>query len=274
MPEDLAPEDLEVAIAAAHKGGALAAEHFGTDFKSWKKDGGDPVTEIDLAVNAILEETLRGARPSYGWLSEETKDDQSRLSAQRVWVVDPIDGTRAFMKGRAEFCVSIACVEAGEVLTAVLYDPIAKATYTASKGGGAWLGESRLQVSETSDALTSRLVLEEDFARHRLWPQPWQPASCIRPNSMALRLAFVATGAHDLTLAVSAKQDWDIAAADLILREAGGRMTDQHGGALRYNKTSTRHPVLVGAAPGVHDFTCAQVRGLIQNYQAEQAAQQ
>ncbi|MEO0410878.1 MAG: 3'(2'),5'-bisphosphate nucleotidase CysQ [Pseudomonadota bacterium] len=274
MPDAALAADLKTVIAAAKAGGALAAKHFKTTIKIWDKAKGDPVTEIDLAVNDLLETALRSARPSYGWLSEETKDTPQRLSAKRAWVVDPIDGTRAYIKGLPEYCISIACVEDGQPLLGVLYDPSADKTYAALAGGGAQLNGTPITVSDWSDTLTSRMIMAQDMAEHRLWPKPWHPRALVRPNSMALRLGWVASGAYDLTIALSDKQDWDIAAADIILSEAGGHLTDHHGKVRRYNQANTSHPFVVGAAPGVHTEACAQIRGLVANYQAEQAAQQ
>lgn len=262
-------EDLALAAAAAKAGGALAAEHFGKAVKTWDKSDKTPVCEIDIAVNDLIERQLRAARPSYGWLSEETKDNDARLSAKRLWVVDPIDGTHAYLKGKPEYCVSIACVEDGRPIVAALYDPSADAMFTAVHGQGAQRNDIRIQVSDWDDAVTARLILDKTMAEHAYWPQPWQPRSLVRPNSMALRLAWVATGDHDLTMALSAKRDWDIAAADLILREAGGRMTDEQGEELTYNEPEPSHPFLVGAAPGVHEAACAQMRGLIETYRAK-----
>lgn len=268
MSKDL-KADLQLAVDAARAGGELAAQNFGRDMRVWEKAKGDPVSEIDIAVNDLIAQQLRSARPSYGWLSEETKDNTDRLDKQRLWVIDPIDGTRAYIKGRPEYCVSIACVEAGRPVVAALYDPSANEMYTAMAGGGAWRNDVPLRASTHSDALTARLVLAPDMAGHAYWPQPWAPRSLVRPNSMALRIAWVATGEHDLTMALSTKQDWDLAAADLILSEAGGRMTDQDGTALNYNAPSTGHPFVVGGAPGVHDVACAQLRGLIATYRAK-----
>jgi len=256
-------------MTAARNGGALAAKHFRTDIRVWEKAKGDPVSEIDLAVNDLLEQHLRSARPSYGWLSEETKDNAARLQAKRLWVVDPIDGTRAYIKGRPEYCVSIACVQDGKPIVAALYDPSADAMFTAIAGQGAQRNDAPIHASDWDDALTARLVLGKDMAQHDYWPQPWAPRSLVKPNSMAMRLAWVATGDHDLTFGIGEKQDWDLAAADLILREAGGLMTDEHAQLLTYNAPSTGHPFVVGGAPGVHDAACAQLRGLIATYRAK-----
>lgn len=266
--------DLELAAKAAKAGGALAAKHFKQSVKTWNKDDASPVSEIDLAVNDLIERELRSARPSYGWLSEETKDNSARLDAKRLWVVDPIDGTRAYIDGKPEYCVSIACVENGKPIVAALYDPSADELFLAVTGQGATKNETPLQVSAHDDALTAHLILDKKMSQHEYWPKPWTPRSLIRPNSMALRLAWVATGKHDLTMALSKKQDWDIAAADLIVREAGGCMTDEAGGQLIYNEPDCSHPFIVGSAPGVHEEACQQLRGLIAIYRAKHPEQE
>lgn len=267
-------DDLRLAVEAAKAGGALAAKHFRTEVHAWEKGADGPVSEVDIAVNDLIEAHLRTARPTYGWLSEETKDNDERLSAERLWVVDPIDGTRAYLSGLPEYCISIACVEHGRPICAALYDPSADAMYTAQRGGGAHLNGAVMSVSGWAEPLTSKLILAQDMTESELWPQPWAPRALTRPNSMALRIAWVASGAYDLTMALSEKQDWDLAAADLILAEAGGTITTHHGEPLTYNTPTTGHPFVVAATPAVHDTACAQVRGLIANYQARQAHSQ
>jgi myo-inositol-1(or 4)-monophosphatase len=211
------------------------------------KEGGSPVTEADHAVDAFLKARLGALLPEAGWLSEETADTDERLARRRVFIVDPIDGTRAFMHGDTRWGVSIALVEAGEPVLGVLHMPARGDIYAAARGGGARRNDAPIRVSSRAnldDALVAgpRSTLDamaRDGLRIRVEP---------RIPSLAYRLARVAEGSLDVGVASTNACDWDIAAADLILHEAGGRLTDIQGSRPRYNRRSTRHGLL-GASP-------------------------
>ena len=237
---------------AVRDGGDLALSFYKGEFRSWTKGANDPVTEADLEVNELLRQRLRDARPDYGWLSEETEDDKSRLTASKFWVVDPIDGTRAFAKGKPHFSISVALVTEGQPVIGVVLNPATDELFEARRGGGATLNGRPIHVSARREIEGCRMAAHPPMFRHKAWPEPWPPMEFIERNSVAYRIALVACGAADAVLALSAKNDWDLAAAHLILEEAGGLFTAHDGSEIRYDGPSTRQRSLAGANPALH----------------------
>jgi len=253
LPEVEYSEDLNIMKKLAREGGALARDLAGANLKSWDKSPGDPVSEADLAVNNLLKAGLLDHRPDYGWLSEESQDDEQRLTKSRLWVVDPIDGTRAFIQGKAEYSISIAMVENGEAVLGCLYDPCRDILYHAQKGCGAYANDKGIKTSDRSSLKGARIVAADDFLNSKLWPRPWPEITSDNPNSIALRLAWVAEGIRHAAFTLRPKNDWDLAAAGLILEEAGGRLTNHRGERLIYNKPTPVHPTLLACCPGLHE---------------------
>ena len=249
MPEAdaaVVADDLDLIANAAREAGEIAMRHFKRDPEVWLKDGRSPVSQADFDVDRFLRETLTRARPGYGWLSEETVDTDHRLSTLRTFVVDPIDGTRAFLDGRSTWCVSIAVVESGQSLAGVLECPAKGETYSAGRGGGATRNGRPIAVREPGPELAvagPKSMIDalppEDRARTR--PYPYVP-------SLAYRVALVAAGAIDATFVKPNSHDWDIAAADLILGEAGGAILDMSGERPRYAGTRLVHDALVAGS--------------------------
>lgn len=245
---------------AAREAGAVAMRFFLTDHKQWSKaHDNTPVTEADIEVNDLLHKRLGTARPSYGWLSEETEDDSSRLTQERVWVVDPIDGTRAFAKGKPHFVISVALVEEGRPVLGVLFNPATDEFFEAKEGHGAFLNGAPIHVSGASTIEGCRMAAFAPMFKHPAWSEPWPEMEILERNSVAYRVALVASGAADAALALNGKSDWDLAAADIILHEAGGRMTAHDGTTFYYNRHSTRHPSLLAAGPALHEAIFAKV---------------
>lgn len=244
-------EDFRLICNVVRAAGSIAMEYFGKDPRSWEKAKGEPVSVADLAVNQFLSEQLRDARPEYGWLSEESEDEPDRLEKERVWVVDPIDGTRAFLRGDTDFAVAVALLEANQPVAGVVYAPATGDFFAAVKGNGAQLNGMPLSIDRQPDLEGMRMLGEESFFySKRLWPIPWPKMQFRRINSFALRLAFIADSRCDGAITIRPKADWDLAAADLILSEAGGRCVDNRGAALKYNRAVPMHPIIVaGAAP-------------------------
>jgi myo-inositol-1(or 4)-monophosphatase len=246
--------ELELARMAAVAAGDLALSHFGADCRSWYKGPGQVVTEADLAVDALLHDMLRGARPDDGWLSEERVDDRSRMRCRRVWMVDPIDGTRAFAEGVPQFAISIALVEGGEPLLGVVLNPATGERFEASRGGGAWLNGQRLSVSTCTALADAKLLSSRTEMKRRHWPSMIPEARFTAIGSLAYKLALIAGGRFDGLVSLRASHDWDIAAAQLIVGEAGGRMTDATGRAIVLNQGIPRHAGLaVAATLSLHD---------------------
>lgn len=265
MPEhDLttagAVEDLPLLRDAAREAGIIAMRYFGNNPQVWLKGGTSPVSEADHAADAYLRETLLSARPDYGWLSEETADDPARLSARRTFVVDPIDGTRGFLEGQRTWCVSVAVVEQGRTLAGVLECPATEETYWALPGEGAFRNGQCISVRKPADMAEISgpkplidLLPAEWLAR--LKRAPYSP-------SLAYRLAMIANGALDATFVKPNAHDWDIAAADLILREAGGRLLDRHGRAPLYAGEVIRHGALAAGSGELLAVLAGVIAGL------------
>ncbi|MCC5994971.1 MAG: 3'(2'),5'-bisphosphate nucleotidase CysQ [Oceanicaulis sp.] len=243
-----AEDDRQLIARAARDAGQLALAFRARGLKSWDKTRGDPVSEADLAADALLKERLIPARPDYGWLSEETADDSSRLSAARSFVVDPIDGTRAFLKGRPEFVVSIAVIEDGAPLAAAIYDPSTERLWDAVRGAGARLNGRPVRISN-HDAIAGARLLGDPG---KLTALRDLGATAATVNSAALRLALAASGLFDGVVAVRPKWDWDLAAGHLLITEAGGLITDRTGAALRYDRDTPRQPAPLAAGPALH----------------------
>jgi myo-inositol-1(or 4)-monophosphatase len=242
------PDDLDLLEAACRAGGEIARRRFQEGCKSWSKQGGSPVTEADLEVDAYLRRTLTAARADYGWLSEESVDDRTRLDHETLFIVDPIDGTVAFLKGRAHFTVCAAIVRDGVPVAGVVYNPLLDHLYKAKTGGGAFCNAEPIHVS-ACHGLNGCAMLGD---RSMLTQPPWPQMRVETRNSVAYRVTLVADGSFDATVSLSAKRDWDLAAADVILREAGGQITDRQGRALVYNGPDAVQPSMVAAGPRLH----------------------
>ena len=253
--------DLELIAGAALEAGELALAYLrdGT-VETTAKAGGSPVTNADIAVDRLLKERLLGARPDYGWLSEETVDDSSRLQARRTFVVDPIDGTLAFIRGRPWWAVSIAVVEDGQPVAGVLNAPAVGEVYAAEAGGGAVLNGLPILAGDRAELEGAAMLSDLKTIRHPGWADPWPEMRVESRNSVAYRMALTAAGAFDAVLALSSKCDWDLAAADLIAREAGAVCTDHRGRPFAYNQASVTKPSLICAGPALHRLILARVR--------------
>lgn len=248
MPE----RDLPLLEDSVRAAGAIAREIFARSCETWSKSDGSPVTEADLAVNSYLTGALRGARPEYAWLSEENEDDHSRFIAPRVFVVDPIDGTLAFVKRRPHFTISVAVVEAEQPVSACVYNPITDECYTAAAGTGAWLNGKRIHVTAKDSLDGCRILLSKKTLSDPRWNAPWPDMHIENPNSIAYRVCLVAAGTFDAGLTLASLHDWDLAAADLVLREAGGVLTSIEGEAPRYNQKNALQPSAMAAGPQLH----------------------
>ncbi len=255
MPDADAAADLTLLAAAAREAGEIALRWFRRDPTVWEKAGGSPVSEADLAADRHLSERLRGARPDWGWLSEETTDGPERLARSRVFVVDPIDGTRAFLRGEAEWAVSVAVVEAGRPVVAALYQPATDTLWTAVVGGGAHRNGTPIRVSDRHDFAGCRIAAPRKYLESREL-RGIRFASRAFVPSLALRLTHVADDRVDVAYGTGNAHDWDLAAADLLVQEAAGRLTSFDGEPIRYNRAVPRHPPLGAAVPALHDEAC------------------
>lgn len=240
----IAQEAGDLAMSYIHKGGAEA----------WNKTSGGPVTEADLAVNRLCAKELLTARPDYGWLSEETKDDPEARQKSRVWVVDPIDGTRAYMAGTGDWCIGLAVVEEGEAVAGVVYAPALGQFYDARRGVGARRNGTPIRVSARSEEAGTRLITNEGMIGHPGWREPWPEVHLARPkpNATLLRLAFVAAGDWDAAMVLAEKADWDLAAGAVLVTEAGGQVTTHSGERLVFNRTVPAQRSVVASGNALH----------------------
>jgi myo-inositol-1(or 4)-monophosphatase len=249
--------------SAVREAGALALQMFRGRLVSWTKGASSPVSEADLAVDALLRDRLLAIRDA-GWLSEETEDDPARLQRAEVWVVDPIDGTRAYLAGLPDWVIAAALVRAGRPLVAALYAPVSDELFLSTAGGGATLNGTPIAAS-TGDHLAGATFSGAKRRLDSLAAVEPRITTVPRIPSLALRLARVATGALDGTFAAANSHDWDLAAADLLVHEAGGLITTLTGQSLIYNRPDPVHGALVAAGRARH----ALLLGLIRDRLAE-----
>jgi myo-inositol-1(or 4)-monophosphatase len=251
---------IEQAVRAA---GEIARRYYGGAYKWWSKNKGEPVTEADLEIDRYLHDTLLAARPAYGWISEE---GESRECAERLFMVDPIDGTAAFLKERPHFSISVALLEHGKPVNGVVFNPIKDECFTARLGGGSRLNGQKLHVSACPSLESCRILAAKDLFAHPAWSMPpnlpWPAMQIEQRNSVAYRMALVAAGVFDAALVLSSKHDWDVAAGDLIVREAGGKVTGHDGAPLRYGGTADLQRSMVCAGPALHAVLLERLRHL------------
>ena len=248
--------ELELALRAARVAAELTLRSFGGTHEVTHKSPGQPLTAADLEANAAIEEILRGARPDYGWLSEETADRPARLERERVWVVDPIDGTRSFIAGYPEYSISIALVETGRPLLGVVAVPPTHDVFWAVEGGGAFRqradGTARVRLRVVEPGAEVRVLASRSEIRAGEFdglPGGWALVPC---GSTANKMARLAAGAGDVFVSRGPKSEWDVCAGALIVHEAGGRVTDLGGHAIGYNRPDPAVRGVVVATPGLH----------------------
>ena len=259
-----ADEDLALISKAVREAGKIAKDAFdANESKAWDKADSSPVTDADIAVNDYLDKTLRSARPGYGWLSEETKDDHSRHACPRSFVVDPIDGTRAFIERTPNFTVSVAVIEKGKAIAGVVFNPLKDEFYAASIGGGATLN-GNLITSGDSDKIDGITMIGYPRKFRR---SGFPDMNCRIINSMAYRMVLVASGEADAALAFTPKSDWDIAAATLIVSEAGGKVTNLRGETPEFDGPTTSGLGVICAGPNLHALLLAQVKPIIAQFE-------
>jgi myo-inositol-1(or 4)-monophosphatase len=254
--------DLALLEAAAAAAAAIALRRFGRPQEVRDKPGGlGPVTEADLEIDRMLRAELVAARPDYGWLSEESADAPARLDAERVFVVDPIDGTRAFIAGQRAWAHALAVVERGRVVAGVVQLPALERTYAAAAGGGASLNGSPIATADRAELDDARVLA----SAAQLDPRHWRGGAPrlerhMRP-SLAYRLCLAAEGRFDAMLTFRDAWEWDVAAGDLIAREAGAVVSDRTGAPTRYNNSHPQVPGLIVAGPALHAAILARVAG-------------
>jgi myo-inositol-1(or 4)-monophosphatase len=245
--------------AVMREAGALAHKTAQGAFRHWTK-GKDrsPVSEADIAVNNLLHERLTTLAPGAGWLSEET-EERPASTVSLIWIVDPIDGTRAFISGRADWSISAALVDGGKPVVAALYVPVSDELFLAGRGAGATLNGAPIRASG-GNALRGAKIAGPKRYLERFSSLADGTQAQPKIHSLALRLTRVAQGALDVAFASSGSHDWDLAAADLLVHEAGGALTDFTARPLKYNGSQAVHDALIAAGRARHDALVGLVR--------------
>ena len=251
VTREMLARDAVLLTDAVREAGALALSLFRTELKNWTKGASSPVSEADIRVNDLLESRLRSATPDHGWLSEESVDDDKRLGKRLTWIVDPIDGTRGYLAGREDWCVSVALVEDATPLLAAVFVPVSDEFFFAVRGQGATLNGAPVAAATGTELDFSRVAGPKPLVE-RLNASSGEIVLHPRIGSLALRLCRVAQGSLDAAFAGGQSRDWDLAAANLIVQEANGNMTALSGDAILYNRREVTHGVLVAAGRDRH----------------------
>ena len=232
--------DLKLAINASLKAGEIIMQYYCDDYEIKEKGYHNPVTTADNEADSYLKSTLMSARPQYGWLSEETVDSKERLHKEKVWIVDPLDGTKEFIEGVPQFVVSIALVEKGIPIIGVLHNPVTKETFHAAKGEGAYLDEDQYRCS-IKDSTTDMVILNSrSETRRGLWEPYKKHFKELRPiGSVAYKMGLTAIGKADIFATLRPKNEWDICAGTCLINEAGGTVINLNGKQITFNNQKT-----------------------------------
>ena len=234
-------EQLQVAQDAAEAAGKMVLNYYEGDYHVKDKTPNNPVTTADFEADSLLKEKLQSAYPEYGWLSEESKDNPERLDKEMVWVVDPIDGTKEFIYGIPEFVISIGLVQNGEPVVGVLLNPVKGEMYAASRGNGAYLNGRKLKVSDTQELSKASLLVSRTETKNGHVDKFTDYIKAFKPTgSVAYKLCLAGAGAGDVFVSVYSKNEWDVCAGDMVVREAGGTMSDIYGNPVTYNNKITK----------------------------------
>jgi myo-inositol-1(or 4)-monophosphatase len=249
----------DVAVEAARAAGAIIRRHYGTDVLVELKGHDDPLTAADRESNACIHEIVTKAFPDDGWLSEETADSTDRLASRRVWIVDPLDGTKEFTQHIPEFCVCIALVEAGRPIVAVELNPAADRLYCAARGQGTMVNGERARVSTQRAVAQAEVLASRSEDKRGEW-EPFKPlCKVVLTGSVAFKLAELSTGHGDATFTLTPKNEWDICAGSLLVEEAGGRVTGLDGKPLVWNQPSPLRPGMIASNGLLHDGLLALI---------------
>ncbi len=255
--------DMDLALAAIRRGGDIALSYFRKGPRWHRKPDNTPVCEADIAVDKAVRTMLLQARPDYGWLSEETTDSTARLKKRRIWILDPVDGTRSYLSGEKTWCISLALVEEGRPVIGLIWAPALDRLWQAQAGGGARENGHPIQVSSRKTVDGACLIAPAFLHDPERWQEPWpENVKTMRLPSLALRLAWVASAEVDGMFAPGRKSEWDLAAGDLIVREAGGLISDAKGRTISYNQKDPHPFGVVAASPPLHEKILQRLAGL------------
>ncbi len=256
-----AASDLSLLEAAAREAGGLARNLLTKPLQIQSKGAAGPVTNIDFAVDALLTERLRNARPDYGWLSEETPDvPAERIDKARTFMLDPIDGTAALIGKAPQWTISIGVVEHGRAFAGIVYNPMTDEMFVGAPGAHATLNGRPMRASSRDSIEGARMIGQPTRFADRRWPAPWPQMDIIPRQSIAYRLALVAAGQGDATVLFGFKHDWDVAAGAALVEAAGGKVSDLWGEPLTFNRTDPRTPGVAAAGAALHPLLIERTR--------------
>ncbi len=244
---------LDTLKQSVSKAGDLAMEFFGKDVDIEIKKDGSQVSAADLAVNELLEAELIKLDPSIKWLSEESPLDNNRLNAPHIWIIDPIDGTRGFLDNQPDWTIVAALVEENRPVLSVVYNPVKSELFSAEAGKGAFLNDQKITTSSTTEISKAHIISSKGHFNRVFTEETLKPTTRTWNSSMAYRIARIAQGAADATISLTPKNDWDIAAAHLILEEAGGQLSTHLGKNITYNNKKIRHPSVIATTKALYE---------------------
>ena len=244
-------QDLELAIEAARAGGRIVAKYFKGDYEVTEKAPDNPLTIADTEADEEIKRIVLGARPDDGWLSEETRDSEARLSKERVWIVDPLDGTKEFTQHIPEFCVCVALTVGGVAEVGVSYNPVEDKLFAAARGLGTTLNGEPVSCKPTTELGDAEVLASRSEVKRGEWAD-YEDLMKVRPTgSVAYKFALISAGEADATFSLTPKNEWDICAGVTLVQEAGGVVTDRHGRPLTFNNAKTLLPGVIAAGPGL-----------------------
>jgi len=242
--------------------GKLALKWFKKDPEQWQKDDGSLVSKADIEINDLLNKLLKNKNPEFGWLSEENEDDRSRLNKKITFVVDPLDGTKAFLEGKKEFSISVAIVKNGLPISGIVFSPSTGEMFEAEKNKGSWKNNKKVIISNYNRLEKCKMIAFKPMFSHPAWKEPWPKMDVENRNSIAYRMALVASGQYDAMMALNSKNDWDIAAGDLLISESGGIVTLHTNKKIIYNTENTKKPSVIGTNKAIHEKIIKRVKML------------
>ena len=243
--------ELEVAVEAAKAGGAIVRKYYRADYQVHEKAPDNPLTVADTEADAAIKSVCLGAFPGDGWLSEETKDSPERLRRSRVWIVDPLDGTKEFTQHIPEFCVCVSLVVDGVVQVGVSYNPETDKLFAARRGHGTTLNGTNVRCTPKTDLATAVVLASRSEDKRGEWDAYRAHMTVKLTGSVAYKFALIAAGEADATFSLTPKNEWDICAGTMLVEEAGGVVTDRYGRPLTFNNRETLLPGLIAAGPGL-----------------------
>jgi len=253
-------KELTIAVEAARNAGAVIRNWYDAAYTVKEKAADSPVTEADTEANRAIQDAILTAFPDDGWLSEETVDSAERLAKRRTWIIDPLDGTKEFIKHIPEFCVCIGLVEAGTPILGVTFNPITDELFTGTAAQGVHLNDHAVAATDLADLATARVLASRSEVARGEWEQFDGLFAVELTGSVAFKFALVAAGRADATFSLVPKNEWDVCSGTALVTFAGGRVTDRYGEPLVFNRANPLLPGIIASNGGLYDPIVALLR--------------